>query len=42
MFLVGSLNSFQELANLFVTKSNWEGKEAALFLLYHVSKSIDP
>lgn len=42
MFIVGPLHVFQELGQLFVSETSWDAQEASLFLLYHVSKSIDP
>jgi len=41
MFMVEPLQVFQDLGQLFLSESSWDAKEAALFLLYHVSKSIN-
>lgn len=42
IFVVGPINVFQHLAKQFTDESSWEAKESCLFLLYHVSRSIDP
>lgn len=41
MFIIDSQETFQELGQLFVVENSWEGKESALYLLYHVAKWID-
>ncbi|ODM90983.1 Transportin-3 [Orchesella cincta] len=41
MFIVNSQQAFQELGQLFIMENSWECKESALFLLYHVARSID-